>query len=218
MAIVVGPGIEIGGGITISPAPSAIRAALSPTGQSAFDAATTDSWFAVSATDYGNVKAALSGTSTIGFTDANLTAATTGFSQNFGATVDITNATVSTGNYILGLASRGSGSGTLTFRPYVSTTWRGTYSAIGSNSPVISQTAIPTYWLRKNPPAPVAATSYVAVGPGSGGMGWGSMGPWGVINNTNSGAYSGTMTSGSWTNFPSSIPAQQWLLTNTQQW
>ena len=218
MPIVVGPGIEIGGGITISPAPSAIRAALSPTGQAAYDAAATDSWFAVSSTDYGNVNAALSGTSTIGYTDANLTAATTGFSQNFGATLNDVNATVATGNYILGLASRASGaSGTLTFRPFVSTTFRGAYTAIGTGSLVMSQTATPTYWLCKNPSAPVASTSYVAVGPGSGTRGWGAMGPWGS-SNLQGGAYSSTMASGSWTTFNSSLPAQQWLLTNTQQW
>lgn len=217
MGIEIGTGIEIGSGITISPPPSAIRALLSPTGQSAFDAAATDGWFSVSATDYGNVKAGLSGTSTIAYSDANLTAATNGFSQNFGATVNITNATVNTGNYILGLASRGSGSGTLTFRPYVSTTFRGTYSTIGPNSLVISQSAAPTYWLRKNPSSAVAATSYVAVGPGTGTMGWGSMGPWGSAD-VNGGAYSSTMGSGSWTTFNSAIPAQQWLLTNAQQW
>lgn len=211
----IGPGITIGPGVSITSTPSAIRAALSPSGQTAFDAAATDGWFAVSATDYGNVKASLTGTSTIAFSDANLSSATTTFSQNFGATVDVANATVSTGNYILGLASRGAGSGTLTFRPYVSTTFRGTYSTIGTGNCVMTQSTTPTYWIRKNPSSPVASTSYVAVGIGTGTMGWGSMGPWGN-SDTNGGAYSGTMNS--WTTFPSNIPAQQWLLTNTAQW
>lgn len=215
MPIVVGPGIELGAGVVVSSPPSPVRSLLSTAGQIAYDAATTDSWFAVSATDYGNVKAGLTGISTIAFTDANLTAATTGFSQNFGATVNITNATVPIGNYILGLASRGSSSGTLTFRPYVSTTFRGTYSAIGTGNCVMTQSATPTYWLRKNPSSAVASTSYVAVGPGTGTMGWGSTGPWGSAD-TNGGAYSSTMNS--WTTFNSNIPAQQWLLTDTAQW
>ena len=157
MAIVIGPGINIGGGITISPPGSAIRAALSPTGQTAFDAAATDGWFAVSSTDYGNVLAGLSGTSTIGYSNANLSSAATGFSQNFGATLNNTNATVNAGSYILGLASKGNGTGTLVFRPYVSTTFRGTYTTIGTGNCTMTSNTI-FYWIRKNPAAPVAAT------------------------------------------------------------
>ncbi len=219
MTIVIGPGITIGNGVTVTSVPAAtLRSVLSPTGQSAYDAAATDGWFSVSATDYGNVLSGLSGTSTIGYSNANLDAATTGFSQNFGATVNITNATVNTGSYILGLASRaGSGTGTISFRPYSSLTWRGTYGTIGTGNLVMSQSTTPTYWLRKNPSAPAASATYVAVGPGTGTRGWGSMGPWGG-NDTNGGAYSATMSSGGWTTFNSNVPAQQWLLTNTQQW
>ena len=218
MAIVIGPGIEIGSGVSISRAPSAIRALLSASGQSAYDAAATDSWFAVSAADYGNVKAGLSGVSTIGYTDANFDSATISFSQNFGATLNDVNATVATGNYILGLVSKASGvSGTISFRPYSSSTFRGAYSTIGTGNLVMSQTAVPTYWLVKNPSAAVAGTTYVAVGPGTGTRGWAAMGPWGG-NNSQGGAYSATMGSGSWTTFNSNLPAQQWLLTNTAQW
>ena len=218
MSIVVGSGIEIGSGITISPGPSAIRALLSPTGQAAYDAAATDAWFAVTAADYSNVRAGLSGVSTVGYSDANFDSATIAFSQNFGATLNDVNATVATGNYILGLVSKASGvTGTISFRPYVSTTFRGAYSTIGTGNLVMSQTAIPTYWLRKNPSAAVEATSYVAVGPGTGSRGWAAMGPWGG-NNAQGGAYSATMGSGSWTTFNSNLPAQQWLLTNQAQW
>ena len=215
MGVTIGTGITIEGGITISIEAGPLRNVLSPTGQAAYDAAATDAWFSVSATDYGNVQTGLSGITTVGYTAANLTAATTPFSQNFGATLNDVNATVATGNYILGLASRGSSSGTLTFRPYVSTTFRGTYSTIGTGNLVMTQSATPTYWLRKNPTATVATTSYVAVGPGTGTMGWGSTGPWGGAN-LQGGAYSSTMNS--WTTFNSNVPAQQWLVTNVQQW
>lgn len=217
MGVVIGTGITIQGGITISIEAGPLRNVLSPTGQAAYDATATDAWFAVSATDYGNVQTGLSGITTVGYTAANLTAATTTFSQNFGATLNDVNATVNTGNYVLALASRGAGSGTLTFRPFVSTTFRGTYSTIGTGNLVISQSAAPTYWIRKNPIDSVAATSYVAVGPGTGTMSWGSMGPWGG-NNPQGGAYSATMASSSWTTFNSAVPAQQWLVTNVQQW
>jgi hypothetical protein len=218
MGVVIGTGITIETGISIIAESGPLRNVLSPTGQAAYDAAATDAWFSVSATDYGNVQTGLSGISTIGYTSANLTAATTPFSQNFGATLNDVNATVNTGNYILALASRGAGSGTIIFRPFVSTTFRGTYSAIGTGNLVISQSAAPTYWIRKNPSVSVAATSYVAVGPGTGsGMSWGSMGPWGS-SNPQGGAYSGTMVSGAWVTFNSNIPAQQWLVTDTVQW
>jgi hypothetical protein len=220
MGVVIGTGITIEGGITISVESGPLRNVLSPTGQAAYDAAVTDGWFSVSATDYGNVQAGLTGVTTLGYTAANLDAATTGFSQNFGATLNDVNATVNTGNYILGLASRATGSsGTLTFRPYVSTTFRGTYSTVGTGNLVMSQSAAPTYWIRKNPTTAVASTSYVAVGvPLAGSVrGWGSMGPWGGAN-LQGGAYSSTMASGSWTTFNSNVPAQQWLVTNVQQW
>jgi hypothetical protein len=217
MGVVIGTGITIGSGISIIPEAGPLRNVLSPTGQAAYDAASVDGWFAVSAADYGNVQAGLTGISTVGYTASNLTAATNNFSQNFGATLDDANSAVTAGNYILGLASRGAGSGTLTFRPYVSTTFRGTYSTIGTGSLVMTQSATPTYWIRKNPSAAVVSTSYVAVGPGTGTLGWGSMGPWGG-NNPQGGAYSSTMASASWTTFNSSVPAQQWLVTSTQQW
>lgn len=219
MAIVIEGGITIGAGITISAEPGPIRSLLSTAGQAAYDAAATDGWFAVSATDYSNVKTGLSGVTIVGYNDTQLTTAGTAFSASFGATLDVGNATVSTGNYVLGMASRtSSGSGTLTFRPYVSTTFRGTYSTIGTGNLVMNTASTAFYWLRKNPSAAQATTSYVAVGVPSAGSGlsWNSVaGPWGP-NNTTGGAYSSNMNS--WTTFNSNVPAQQWVLTNVQQW
>lgn len=216
MALEIGGGIDIGGGVTISPGPATIRSLLSGAGQTAYDAAATDSWFAVSSTDYANVQAGLAGVSTIGYTNDQLTNATTGFSRNFGATLNQANATVATGNYILGLVSRTTGTGsTLVFRPYSSTVFKGTYSVIGTGSLTMNQSAVPTYWLRKNPSAAVASTTYVAVGaPTAGVLNWGATGTWGA--GATGGGYSSNMSS--WTDFNSNLPAQQWLLTNVQQW
>ena len=220
MGIQIDGGITIGSGITISPPPSVMRALLSPAGQSAFDAASADSWFAVSSTDYANVKAGMAGVTTVGYTDVQITTGGQAFSQNFGATLDIGNATVSTGNYVLGMASRTAtgGTGTLTFRPYISTTFRGTYTTVGTGNLVMTTAATPFYWLRKNPADAVASTSYVAVGvPSAGsGLGWNSIvGPWGP-NGATGGAYSSNMSS--WTTYNNNVPAQQWMLTNVQQW
>lgn len=218
MGIEIGGGIEIGSGIVISPPPSAMRALLSGAGQTAYDAATVNNWFAVSAADYANVKNGLSGTSTVGYTDVNLSNATTQFSSNFGATLDQPNATVTANNWIIGLVSRMAGTGSLGFRPYVGTTFKGTYSTIGSTTLSMTSSAAPTYWLRKDPTDASGSTTYVAVGPrvsGSGGS-WGGTGTWGA--GATGGAYSATMSSGGWTDFNTSLPAQQWLLTNVQQW
>ena len=216
MGIEIGGGIDIGGGITISPAPSIMRALLSGAGQTAYDAAATDAWFAVSSTDYANVQSGLTGVTTIGYTNEQLINAATAFSRNFGATLNQANATVATGNYILGLVSRATGTGsTLVFRPYSSTVFKGTYSVIGTGSLTMSQSAAPTYWLIKNPSAAVVSTTYVAVGAPTGGvLNWGGTGTWGA--GATGGGYSATMSS--WTDFNTTLPAQQWLLTNVQQW
>lgn len=213
MPIQIGGGITVGPGVTITNVD--LRAYLSPAGQAAYDAAATDFWYSVSASDYANVKAALVGVSTVGYTDNQLLNAGTTFSQNFGATLDQTNATVPGGNYVLGFASRGAGTGSMTFSPYFASTFKGAYVTLGSNQITMTNSAAPTYWLRKNPSFQ-ATTRYVAVGRPNGGatLSWGGTGTWG--SGATGGGYSSTMTS--WTDFSSNLPAQQWLLTTTKQW
>lgn len=223
MGIEIGGGIDIGGGITISPGPASLRSLLSGTGQTAYDAAATDSWFAVSSTDYANVQAGLTGVSNIGMTNALIAAATNPFSQNFGATLDQPNATVPVGNYILGVVSKTAvgGSGPTTFRPISSTTFRGTYANIGTGSLSMNASITAFYWLCKNPSAAVSSTTYVALGVPVGGSGrsWASSAntggtTWG--SGATGGAYNSSLST--WTTFTSSLPVQQWLLTNVQQW
>lgn len=220
MALLIGGNITIGSGVTISSESGPLRGLLSASGKSAYDSATADSWFAVSAADYANVQAGLSGVSTIGYTNADLSAATTPFSANFGATLNDVSSTVPVGYYVLGVVSRMVTTGILNFNPSISTTFRGTYNTIGTNVCVMNQSALPTYFLRKNPPSPVVATSYVALSKPTAGTttSWGVSGSavWGT--GATGGAYSATLTSGSWTNFNTGLPAQQWLLTNVQQW
>ena len=68
MAIIIGPGISVGGGIGVNsgagaPASSGrgdMRSLLSASGKTAYDAAATDNFFAVSQTDYNAVVTGLS--------------------------------------------------------------------------------------------------------------------------------------------------------------
>lgn len=216
MGIQIDSGITIGSGITISSID--VRSLLSAAGQTAYDAAATDAWYSVSASDFANVKTGLASTSTIGYSDAQLTGTVSSFSQNFGATLDQANATVTGGNYILGFVSRAQGaSGGITFSPRYATSFKGAYVTLGSNqiSMTTSNVATPAYWLRKNP-AIQGGTVYVAVGTPNGGAGlsWAGTGTWG------SGATGGGYTSNntSWTDFNTGLPAQQWLLTTVRQW
>lgn len=218
MAIVFEPGVSIEGGISIVREPPTMRSLLSTAGQAAYDFATTDSWFAVSSTDYANVKAGLTNVSTIGCTDNQMLNAGQNFAQSLGATLDIANAAVPAGYYIIGLSTKtgSTGSGETVFRPSISGTFRGIYSGMGVNAVTMNSTQTIFYWLRKLPEAPVNFTSYVAVGVPNAGSNrpWAATGNWG--SGATGGAYSLNMST--WTTFTSTLPAQQWILTNVQQW
>lgn len=220
MGLEIGTGITISTGITIAIEAGPLKSALSPAGQIAYDSATVDSWFEVSGTDYGNVKAALTTTLTQGYTDAYLVDATTSFPTAYGTTLNNSSIAVPQNYYVVGLVSRMNGTGILNFNPAISTTFRGTYSNLGTNVCTMTQSDQSTYWLRKNPPLPAAVESYVAISRGI----TGTTATWGAKSGTAwgsgdfGGAYSTTLTSGSWTNFNIGLPAQQWLLTGTRQW
>lgn len=188
-----------------------MRSLLSTAGQTAYDGAANDAWFSVSSTDYAAVLAGLSGTSAIGMSDAQVTvASTTAFSGPLGVTLPQANSTVPSGNYIFGLVVRGAaGASAGTFRPYSSTTFKGTYTVLGSNTLSLAAVSTPQYYLRKNPVSATAATTYVAIGPRTV-SNWGATGSWPAA-----GAYSATMAAGSWTNYTSVLPIQQWLISAT---
>lgn len=148
--------------------PVTMRSLLSASGQSAYDAATGGDWFSVSASDYAAVFSGLSSVTKYGLTDVQLGSANNawsgGYAQAFGAGL---NASLASGTYVIGFASRSSaGSGTIT--PLISTTLptSGTYSAL-ANSASVSSTSL-VYYLRRAPSA-VASTSYLGI-VGSGNM------------------------------------------------
>lgn len=185
-----------------------MRSLLSTSGQTAYDAASNDSWFNVSSTDYAAVFTGLSGTTKVGMSDAQVTVASpTAFSGTYGATLPQASATVPVGNYVIGFVFRGFQVAATTLRPYISTTFKGTYSTLGANIISADASNSPLYYLRKNPSSAVASTSYLAMGPRSGGNNWSATGTW-----ANSG-YSADMAT--WTNYNSVMPIQQWLITTS---
>jgi len=138
-----------------------MRSLLSVSGQSAYDAAANDSWFSVSSADYAAVVSGLSSITKYGLTDAqvaeNGSAWTTGYAQAFPSTIG----TVPANTYLIGFISRNTNGGTST--PLISTTFKGTYTAI-SNSPNAATGGARGYFLRKATSA-TASTSYIGILP-----------------------------------------------------
>lgn len=188
-------------------AATTMRALLSVSGQTAYDAAANNAWFNVSNTDYAAVFSGLSGTSKIGMNDATLGGGGQAFVGQLGSTLPQANATVPSGNYVIGFATKQATSATATVSPYISTTFKGTYSTLGSNIVTLPASAGIVYFLRKAP-TPEASTSYIAMGPKNTGNWW-ATGSW-----TAGGAYSSNMSS--WTNYTGNLPCQQWLITSSQ--
>ena len=131
---------------------TAMRALLSASGQTTYDAASNNSWFNVSAADYAAVFSGLAGTTKIGMSDAQVTVAgPSAFVGTYGATLPQTYATVAVGNYIIGFATRSYTASAATIRPYVATTFKGTYSTLGANIITTPATTNAIYYLRKVP-------------------------------------------------------------------
>ena len=195
-----------------TPSTGSMRNYLSAAGQTAYDITSDNSWFTASAADYNAVLTGLSGTSIIGMSAAQLTGSFSAFVGTYGTTLPQTNATVPSGSYIIGFATRAATATVGRFRPYVSTAYKGTYTPLGNNGVTGSATTGSVYFLRKNPTSAQVTASYVAVGPRNAGEGnWAATGTWPA-----GGGYSTTMATGSWTNFTGTLPTQQFLITTTQ--
>lgn len=195
------PAAAAGGGGT------SMRALLSVSGQTAFDAASNDSWFNVSSSDYAAVFNGLAGTTKVGMPDSDVTAAApTAFVGSYGITLPQANATVPVGNYVIGFVFRGYTATAATVRPYISTTFKGTYTTLGANVISASASASPLYYLRKNPASAAASTSYVALGPRSSGN-------WAATGTYAGAGYSANMSS--WTLWNTNTPIHQFLITTT---
>ena len=215
--MIIGPGITIGGGINVdsgagvAPGGGSMRALLSASGQAAYDAAATDNFFAVSQTDYNAVAAGLSSITKYVMSDALVAENGSGWSAGYAQAYPSTIATIPSGVYLFGFISRTSSSGTST--PLISTTFRGTYTAI-ANSPTTPVGGARGYFLRKASAA-TAATSYVGL----------VNGVTGLIGTTQfnvsagqQGGYDSPAPYSTWVSWTGGYQIFQMLGTPTQQW
>ena len=216
MPLVIGSGISIETGITISSeaSPNSLRNALSAAGQTAYDAATVGNFFAVSSTDYANVATQLSSVTKYALNDSQMAATPAGgWTANFAIAYPTSVATVPSGTYIIGfIARQGGTSGTVT--PLIATAFPPTasYTAI-ANSPTASSLNAFNYFVRKAPTAATAATSYLGL----------VQSQTSQLNNTSLTGQQGYYSpSGppytSWTSWTASVLFYQVLGTPTQQW
>jgi hypothetical protein len=189
---------------------ASIRALLSGAGQTAYDAASSDAFFAVSSTDYNAVVAGVASTSTVGPSDAQFTGTTgNAFSSGYIITYPQANATVPANNYIIGFRATTDYSNQQ-WRIYGGPTFKSTspvYSQIATTSPATSGTGT-FYYLRKAPTVQ-AATTYIGIyGTQTLTQTANAVGFW-VGGGYTSGAFT------TWSNFNNNMPKVQVLITPT---
>ena len=147
---------------------ASIRALLSGAGQTAFDAASDDSFFAVSLTDYEAVVAGVASVSTVGPTDAEFASGPgSPFSAAYIVTYPQAAATVPANNYILGFKAV-TGTSNSQWRIYGGPTFKSTspvYSQISTASPSTGAGApgIGTFYYLRKAPTVQAATTYIGI-------------------------------------------------------
>lgn len=210
MTIVVGTGITIETGVTISidsggASPSNYRDLLSASGQSAYDAASDGDFFYVSADDYNTVFAAISGSFTVGMSDSQLTdLPRSTFARSFGTTLPQALATVAAGTLLFGFISQQTAGSSMQHQPRYSNTFKGTYIAI-ANAPTVNGNNGLSHHLRKPGYFAAASTAYIALFPGTA-----TGGAWVTHGTTNTFVGGGYSSNGSsWTNWNNALPIFQ---------
>jgi hypothetical protein len=124
---------------------------LSVAGKAAYNSASVNNFFSCSVDDYNAVFNGLSGTSKVGNTDTIFaTAVNSAYTATCASVLTQSSSSIAANSYIVGFATKmlSSPIGT-TVTPLISTTYKGTYTAI-SNSPLIVGSAR-NYYLRKEP-------------------------------------------------------------------
>jgi hypothetical protein len=188
---------------------ASIRALLSGTGQTAFDAAASDAFFAVSQTDYNAVVAGVASVSTLGPTDAEFAVGTNTFSANYIITAPQALATVPANNYIIGFRAF-SNYNNQQWKIYGGPTFKSTspvYSQISTSSPSTGATTGTYYYLRKAP-AVQAATTYIGV------LGTQTLTMTANLNIWTGGGYT-TSPFTTWNSWSNNLPRVQVLITPT---
>ena len=221
--MIIGPGITIGGGIYVDSQIGGgggggggdMRALLSASGQAAYDAAATDNFFAVSQADYNAVVAGLSSVTKYGMNDSMVAENGSAWSAGYAQQFPLALGTVPSGVYLFGFISRTQSGGTTT--PLISTTFKGTYTAI-SNSPNAAVSGARGYFLRKASAA-TAATSYIGIVNSVNGL-LGTTDS-NVTPSSNGAGYDNTVPYSTWTSWNgvgTKLLIFQMLGTPTQQW
>jgi len=192
---------------------ASIRALLSGSGQTAYDAAASDAFFAVSQTDYDAVVAGVASVSTVGPDNATFTGISgSPFSANYLVTYPVANATVPANNYIIGFRAT-TASSNQQWRIYGGPTFKSTspaYSQISTTSPSTGAGApgIGTFYYLRKAPAAQAATTYIGI-----------LGTQTLTMTSNAVSFSGGgYTSGGftvWSNWNTNMPKVQVIITPT---
>jgi hypothetical protein len=189
-----------------------IRALLSGTGQTAYDAASSDAFFAVSQTDYDAVVAGVASVSTVGPTNAEFASGPgSPFSAAYIVTYPVAAATVPASNYILGFRATTSYANQQ-WRIYGGPTFKSTspvYSQISTTSPSTGAGApgIGTFYYLRKAPAVQAATTYIGI------YGTQSLTMTAAGTFTGGGYTNGPFTS--WSNWTTNMPKVQVIITPT---
>lgn len=187
-----------------------IYTSLSAAGKSAFNAASVGNFFSVSAADYASVFSNVTGATKYAMTDAQLAQTNDGWAPDYAYTIDQAASQIPVSSYVIGFAARSTSVSAGTVTPLISTTYRGSYSAI-SNSPTFaagSPSAI-QYYIRRNPTTGTAAISYLALVAS-------------ITRLRGTSTYGGAFAVSpysTWTNYPAAPgPVQQFLSTTTKSW
>jgi hypothetical protein len=199
--------------IGVKIAVTSLRSFLSGSGQTAYDAAANNSFFAVSESDFNAVVSGVASVSKVGPSDAQFAGTSFAFSSNYIVTYPQANATVPANNYIIGFRAT-TGSPNQQWRIYGGPTFKSTspaYSQISTDSPSTGGGGLGTgtfYYLRKAPTVQAATTYIGALGTQTIAM-TGDGAPW------TGGAYTNAPFT-AWTNWTTTMPKVQVLITPTE--
>ena len=186
-----------------------LRAALT-TSVAAYDSATVGNWVSITSTEYANVKATVSGATTIGHTETEMGQTGSSWTGSCAYVGPVASATISSGSYIICFSIASSSSST-TASCLVSTSYAGTYSVVG-NSPSFNVVGVTRlYYLRKAPTVNTAAISYLGAVIGSGTRR--------MTTTTFANAqYDCSAPYSTWSLWNSGAPQQQFVTTTTKTW
>lgn len=142
-----------------TPSGRGMRSFLSATGQATYDATATGNFFSASLSDYNAVFAGYADAVKIGNTDAQFnTAVNSSYTATCASVLPVANSTIPANTYIVGFAAKMLVNPGVTLTPLISTTYKGTYTAISNSPSAVGINRV--YYLRKDPPI-ISQTSYV---------------------------------------------------------